>query len=225
MLADISVHRWIDRWKDPRGRWRRPVMSEKDCCWDFGFGAWGGQRGRRFRWRIFERGDLKFVILRLISEKPMHGYEVMQALEEESGGWYKASPGSVYPTLQMLEDEGYVQSTEEDGKKTYEITDAGRTYLEDHGDIVDEIVDRVTSFADRFWGKESRTLSASFSRLAQSAFESAFAWGLDDESIQKITEILDQAHADIQEVRRQGRPEQEPEAGEKRGTVKDEEEY
>ncbi len=70
----------------------------------FGFGDWANQKGRRFRWRIFERGDLKFVILRLIYDKPMHGYEVMQALEEESRGCYKASAGSVYPTLQMLED-------------------------------------------------------------------------------------------------------------------------
>lgn len=187
-------------------------MSEKDCCDDFFFGAWGGRKGRRFRWRLFERGDLKFVILRMISEKDMHGYEVMQALEEDSGGWYKASPGSVYPTLQMLEDEGYVRSREEDGKKIYAITDAGKEYLEEHGDIVEEIVDRVTSFADRFWGKESRDLSAAFSKLASSTFESAFNWGLTSDSLKEITDILDQAFSDIQGVRKKGKEKAEEEA-------------
>jgi DNA-binding PadR family transcriptional regulator len=104
-------------------------MKMPDNSWSdtfgFGFGDWANQKGRRFRWRIFERGDLKFVILRLIFDKPMHGYEVMQALEEESAGCYKASAGSVYPTLQMLEDEGYVQAEEKGGKKVYEITAEG----------------------------------------------------------------------------------------------------
>jgi DNA-binding PadR family transcriptional regulator len=169
---------------------------------DFGFGGWGGPRGRRFRWRIFERGDLKFVILRLISEKPMHGYEVMQALEDESCGCYRASPGSVYPTLQMLEAEGYVRSREESGKKVYQITDEGRAYLDDHGDVVDEIFHRIRAFADRFWGRESRDLSAAFSRLAQSTFEGAFAWNTDPEVIQRMAEILDRAGREIEDLKK-----------------------
>ena len=84
------------------------------------------RKHRRFKWRIFERGDLKFVILRLLSDNPMHGYEVMKALEKESGGYYNPSPGSVYPTLQMLEDEGYLESAEKDGKKVYSVTDTRR---------------------------------------------------------------------------------------------------
>jgi len=168
----------------------------------FGFGTWANPRSRRFRWRIFERGDLKFVILRLISEKPMHGYEVMQALEEESRGCYKPSPGSVYPTLQMLEDEGYVRSREEGGKKIYEITDAGREYLEDHGDVVEEISRRIGAFADRFWGKEARDLSASFSRLAHSTFEGAFAWGAGPEVLGKMADALDRARKEVEDLKR-----------------------
>ncbi len=184
--------------------------SGRDDGFDFGFGAWANQRGRRFRWRIFERGDLKFVILRLVSEKPMHGYEVMQALEEESCGCYKASPGSVYPTLQMLEDEGYVKSREEDGKKTYEITDEGRTYLEEHGDIVDEIFERISAFADRFWGKDTRDLSASFSRLAQSTFEGAFAWETGPDILRKMADALDRACQEMEDLKK--KPEEDPPA-------------
>jgi DNA-binding PadR family transcriptional regulator len=132
----------------------------------------------------------------------MHGYEVMQALEDESCGCYRASPGSVYPTLQMLEDEGYVRSREESGKKVYQITDEGRAYLDDHGDVVDEIFHRIRAFADRFWGRESRDLSAAFSRLAQSTFEGAFAWNTDPEVIQRMAEILDRAGREIEDLKK-----------------------
>ncbi len=180
-------------------------MRDKDCWGDFGFGAWAGREGggsRRFRWNPFERGDLKFVILRLVSDKPMHGYEVMQALEEESGGGYKASPGSVYPTLQMLEDEGLLRFREEDGKKIYEITEEGTSYLEENGDIVDKIFDRVGAFANGFFGKDTRGLTAAFSRLAQSCFEGAFSGRLDEDAIRKMTESLDRARGEVEEVMR-----------------------
>lgn len=180
-------------------------MFEKDFWADFGFGPWSGQEGkggRRVRWNPFERGDLKFAILRLISDKPMHGYEVMQALEQESGGGYKPSPGSVYPTLQMLEDEGLVRSAEEDGKKVYEITEAGVAYLEENGDIVDRIFERVGTFANGFFGKDTRELTAAFSRLAQSCFEGTFSGRLDQEAIRKMTDILERARMEVEEVMR-----------------------
>ena len=180
-------------------------MTEKsENCWGegFGFGSWTNRRGRRMRWRIFERGDLKFVILRLVSQKPMHGYEVMQALEEESHGCYKASPGSVYPTLQMLEDEGYVRSKEEEGKKVYEITSEGKAYLDEHGDVVDEIFARISSFTERFWGKDTRDLSAAFSRLAQSTFEGAFAWESGPEVLRKMADTLERAQKEMEDLRR-----------------------
>jgi len=168
----------------------------------FGFSDWANQRGRKFRWRVFERGDLKFVILRLVSEKPMHGYEVMQALEDESHGCYKASPGSVYPTLQMLEDEGYVRCREDEGKKVYEITDEGREHLDENGDLLDEISERISSFADRYWGKENRDLSAAFSRLAQSTFEGAFAWETGPEILRKMADALEKARKEMEDLKR-----------------------
>ena len=72
------------------------------------------------------RGEIRTALLAELSEAPGHGYEIMQRLEEKSGGAWRPSPGSVYPTLQMLEDEGLVRSTERDDKRVYEITDAGR---------------------------------------------------------------------------------------------------
>lgn len=191
-------------------------MGDKGCGDGFGFGAWTNQRGRRFRWRVFERGDLKFVILRLVSEKPMHGYEVMQALEEESCGCYKASPGSVYPTLQMLEDEGFVRCREDEGKKVYEITAEGREYLDEHGDVVEEIFDRISAFADRFWGKDSRDLSAAFSRLAQTTFEGAFAWEAGPDMLRRMADALDRARKEMDDIRKgpKGKENEEEAAGE-----------
>jgi DNA-binding PadR family transcriptional regulator len=138
----------------------------------------------------------------------MHGYEVMQALEEESCGCYKASPGSVYPTLQMLEDEGYVRSREEDGKKTYEITDEGREYLDENGDFVDEIFERIGAFADRFWGKDTRDLSSAFSRLAHSTFEGAFAWETGPEILRKMADALDRARKEMEDLKQRPKEEQ-----------------
>jgi DNA-binding PadR family transcriptional regulator len=90
----------------------------------FGFGFGPGEGPR-----VFGRGDIKFALLELLQERPMHGYEMMKALEEKSGGFYSPSPGSIYPTLQMLEDRGFVTVQDVEGKKVYSITDTGRALL------------------------------------------------------------------------------------------------
>src|SRR5579884_2464852 len=88
-----------------------------------------GPFGPGGRERFFGRGDMKYALLELVQERPMHGYEMIKALEARSGGFYSPSPGSIYPTLQMLEEGGYVTSNEVEGKKVYTITDAGRALL------------------------------------------------------------------------------------------------
>lgn len=87
----------------------------------------------------FQKGDLKYVILDLLKDKPRYGYEIIRVLEEESHGFYKPSAGVVYPTLQMLEEMGLASSTERDGKKIYEITEAGRRFLVERRDSADEV--------------------------------------------------------------------------------------
>jgi DNA-binding PadR family transcriptional regulator len=73
------------------------------------------------------RGDIRTALLTALTDGPAHGYEIIGRLEEKSGGTWRPSPGSVYPTLQLFEDEGLVQSEQRDGKRVYELTDAGRT--------------------------------------------------------------------------------------------------
>ena len=161
-----------------------------------GFGPSG------FRWRMFDRGDLKYVILRLLRDRPMHGYEVMRALEEESQGCYTASPGSVYPTLQLLEDQGLVVSEKADGRKTYSITDAGREFLVEHRDRVEDIFERVTDYTKFFSGSGMTDLTRSFMRLAQVSFEGAVRRPGDQEVLDRLKEILDQATQDIEAASR-----------------------
>jgi DNA-binding PadR family transcriptional regulator len=101
--------------------WRR--FSPEDL--PLGFRRMFG--GRAFGRGIIRRGDIRPLILAALASKPMHGYEVIQALEAQSGGRWRPSAGSVYPTLQQLQDEGLVSSEEVDGRRTYTLTEAGRT--------------------------------------------------------------------------------------------------
>src|SRR5438093_9572473 len=95
---------------------------------------------------------MKYVFLKVLRDKPRDGYEVMKELEERMHGCCSPSPGTVYPTLQWLEDEGLVVAREVEGKKVYEITDTGRAFLEEHRDMVDDIFDRVRETVDRALG-------------------------------------------------------------------------
>lgn len=94
----------------------------------FGGGPFDDDGGRRRH----RRGDLKYVLLELLTQQPRHGYELIKALEQRNAGFYRPSPGSVYPLLQLLEDEGSVTSEQIEGKRVYTITDAGRQLLEQH---------------------------------------------------------------------------------------------
>ncbi len=96
-----------------------------------GFGAGGG--GPRGRGRRARRGDIRTAALLLLAEEPRNGYQIMQEVQERSDGVWSPSPGSVYPALQQLEDEGLIRTQEEDGRKLFAITDAGRALLEERG--------------------------------------------------------------------------------------------
>jgi DNA-binding PadR family transcriptional regulator len=84
--------------------------------------GWGDRRRTR-------RGDMKFILLGLLSERPQHGYEIIKELEARRGGFHRLSPGSVYPTLQMLEESNHLTSTQVEGKRVYTITESGRQLL------------------------------------------------------------------------------------------------
>ena len=93
----------------------------------------------------FQKGDLKYILLDLIKDKPRHGYDIIRELDEQSYGFYKPSPGVIYPTLQMLEEMGYTSATEVEGKKVYSITEEGRAFLIKKSDIADGVRNQIKS--------------------------------------------------------------------------------
>lgn len=102
-------------------------------------GHGGGRRGR-----LFEQGDLRLLLLMLIAEKPRHGYEIIRAIEEMVAGAYSPSPGTIYPTLTMLEDIGHTQVTQgENGRRLNQITADGLAYLEENAASVAELKARI----------------------------------------------------------------------------------
>jgi DNA-binding PadR family transcriptional regulator len=132
------------------------------------FGAEGRPRGRWRGGRMFEQGDLRYVVLRLLEEKPRHGYEIIKALEERFGGAYAPSPGAVYPTLQLLEDLGYARVVPgEEGKKVYEITDAGRAHLAENQVTVDNIFDRISKLVGHFLDEPMAEVHAAFRNVGK----------------------------------------------------------
>lgn len=115
-------------------------MSDRDRAWAGhpsysrhrhdgrkGRGSCGGGSGKRY----FGRGGVKYALLELLTKEPMHGYQMMKGLEEQSGGLYSPSAGSIYPTLQLLEDRDFVTAAEDGGKKVYRITEQGQAFLQE----------------------------------------------------------------------------------------------
>jgi DNA-binding PadR family transcriptional regulator len=147
---------------------------------------------------MFEPGEMRLVILRLIREKPRHGYEIIKALEERLHGCYTPSAGSVYPTLQLLEDQGFVRIVEQDGKKVYHITPEGERFLDDNHDVLEDIGERIREAVRGVAGGAVADVNAAFAQLAKRVFRDAWRSGPDSERTAKIAEILRRAAAEIE---------------------------
>ena len=168
----------------------------------FGTDFWpprGRHRGRPGR--LFEQGDLKYVILRMLEQKPRHGYEIIKELEDRFGGAYTPSPGTVYPTLTMLEDLGYAQvAADPGGRKVYSITPEGRTYLAAHSETVDSIFDRIARFVDGFLDTPMMEVNAAFRRLSRAAYGHASRNVNDRARLAKVKEVLDRAATELEQL-------------------------
>lgn len=193
----------------PHAHWNCPPhQSRARWGWDASFmsglfGAEGRPRGRWRGGRMFEQGDLRLVILRLLEEKPRHGYEIIKALEERLGGAYSPSPGVVYPTLQLLEDQGLARvMPEQDGKKTYEITDAGRTYLAENRDTVDSIFERISKLVGHFLDEPMTEVHTAFRGIGKATYGRATDAVQDKAVLQQIVDILRRATQEIDAIPR-----------------------
>jgi DNA-binding PadR family transcriptional regulator len=122
-------------------------------------GSWGpfhfdvdageGRRGRRSR-RMFESGELRLVLLKLIADEPRHGYDLIRAIEDLTGGEYAPSPGVVYPTLTLLQDMGLIEEAPGEGpRKPFQVTDEGRSHLAEREEEIEALFDRLRELAPR----------------------------------------------------------------------------
>ena len=185
----FGPRRWAE--SDGPGDWPFCRFGRR---WGGGFGDWGQAPGERF----FGRGDLKYVILDLLKDQPRHGYDIIRALEERMRGRYRPSPGSVYPTLQMLEDLGYVTSSQQEGKKVYSITDEGRRYLTEQASTIDDIRTRITAGWDAAQRPEVSDLMHELQQLARALFRHGAKGALHDpERLKKLREIVARARAEV----------------------------
>jgi DNA-binding PadR family transcriptional regulator len=188
-----------------KGCWDRERAGAGRGGWgwdtDFGSMLFGMGRGGRHRrgGRMFEQGDLKFVILQMLEEKPRLGYDIIKDLEERSGGRYTPSAGTVYPTLTLLEDMGYATATAEPGgKKVYSITDEGRKYLAENQSTVDDILGRLGELGDSIFGDAVRPAHEAMGSLGRAYWRATLRQQASPETITKVTEILRKAAADIE---------------------------
>ena len=150
----------------------------------FGFGHFAGGRGPRRR----RRGDVRVGLLLLLAEEPRNGYQLMQAIEERSGGRWRPSPGAVYPSLAQLEDEGLIRATERDGTKLFEITDTGREHLEENHPGTPPWEDSDESEANRDLRNQMRQTAVAMMQVAQAGNE---------DQVQRAVEALSEARRKI----------------------------
>jgi DNA-binding PadR family transcriptional regulator len=151
---------------------------------------------------MFEKGDLKYVVLDTLAERPRHGYDVISALEERFRGAYAPSPGSVYPILQMLEDLGHVSVEAREGRKVYTLTEEGRAFLAENRATVDAIWSRAEHRHGFASHEELHTLMHElrheFKELGQLLARKAWGRQLTPDKIGRVREILTRARREIE---------------------------
>lgn len=157
--------------------------------------------GRRRRGRLLGHGDLRFVILAFLEETPRHGYEVIKAIEEATGGAYSPSAGAMYPTLTLLEEMGWTEAAgEEGGRKRYAITDEGRAALASRRAMVDEIFARMAEVKADQGGRPPAELLEAFDALKATLNAKAGHGGLAPEQTGAVLAALEEATRKIAEA-------------------------
>ena len=165
------------------------------------WGGGGGGRGRR-RGRMFESGELRLVLLKLIADEPRHGYDLIRAIEELTGGEYAPSPGVIYPTLTLLQDMGLIEDAEADGpRKAFQATDEGIAHLEEKSDEVEPLFERLAGLAPERGDSPGPAIGRAVKNLMTALKHRVGRDGLDEDLLHEIAAILDEAAQRIERVK------------------------
>jgi DNA-binding PadR family transcriptional regulator len=168
---------------------------------DFGSGPGGpGGRGRR---RVFDGGELRLVLLKLIADQPRHGYDLIRAIEEMTHGSYAPSPGVVYPTLTMLQDMGLIRENESEGsRKVFAATPEGEAHLAERQEEVEALMERLTGIGDHKRKAGGAPIKRAVGNLLAALWHRVTREDADEATLHDIAAILDDAAQKIERLRR-----------------------
>jgi len=170
---------------------------------DFDSDGWGGggRRGRRTR-RMFESGELRLVLLKLIADEPRHGYDLIRAIEELTGGEYAPSPGIIYPTLTLLQDMGLIDEAPGEGpRKSFQVTDEGRAHLDERSDEIEALLERLADLKPRSENMAGPAIGRAVKNLMTALGHRLKAEGFDEDLFLEVAAILDEAAQKIERVK------------------------
>ena len=145
--------------------------------------------------RPFQRGDFKYIILHFLKDKSSYGYEIMRGLQERFHSFYVPSPGSIYPTLQMLEEMGYVTAAEEEGKKVYTISETGLEFLSEQKEFVKRMKEQMKDWCNPDTVDDISKTMGEFEKLAGLLRDNVR--NADAEELTRIREVLTRAYKEI----------------------------
>ena len=171
--------------------------------WHFEFGGPPGRGGGRRR--MFDSGELRLVLLRLIADQPRHGYDLIRAIEELTHGSYAPSPGVVYPTLTMLQDMGLIRETEAEGsRKVFAATPEGQAELAAKAEEVDALLGRLEGVGDTKRKAGGAPIKRAVGNLLSALWHRVTREDIDEATLHDIAAILDEAAQKIERLKRAG---------------------
>ncbi len=178
--------------------------------WGRGWGSdwgndWGGERGGRSGGRgrggrVFGSGELRLVLLKLIADQSRHGYELIKAIEDLTGGAYAPSPGVVYPTLSLLTDEGAVTEQADGTRKAYAVSATGTAELTERAEEADALIARLKAMSETDEGHRAPPIGRAVGNLFNALRSRAQSGEFDRETVHQVAEILDEAARKIERL-------------------------
>lgn len=186
-------HHGHERGCGPRGGWSRAPFG-------FGFG-WEGQEGGRSR-RMFDGGELRLVLLKLIADEPRHGYELIRAVEELTGGQYAPSAGTVYPTLSLLAEMGQIaEQQSDDTRKRFAITPEGRAHLDENRTAVEGLMARLAGVGEQARRTDAAPIRRAMGNLSVALKARLSRGDFSEDTLHDVAALIDEVAQKIERLR------------------------
>lgn len=176
------------------GKWSRGPFTFR---WEM-HGA-DGARGRR---RMFDGGELRLVLLKLIQDEPRHGYELIKAIEELTGGAYAPSPGVIYPTLSMLAEQGFVaEQATDDARKKFAVTPEGAMHIEENREVVEALMARLSAVGEQRGHTEKAPIRRAMGNLRVALQDRLHKGDFSEDTLHDIAALIDEVAQKIERLR------------------------